>query len=77
MTSFYYCAFVTDGLVVMVGTDPFNSPSIPEANPAPDLIIAGTAEGQEINAGVLFPLASWDGTNIAIEGVTILTQETV
>lgn len=77
MTSFYYCAFISDGQVVMIGTDPFNPPAIPTQDPAPDLIISGTAEGEEINAGLLFPLASWDGTNIAIEGVTILTQEAI
>jgi len=77
MTPFYYCAFVTDGQVVMVGTDTSNPPAIPIQDPAPDLIISGTAEGEKTNASDLFPLASWDGENIAIEGVTILTQETV
>ncbi len=74
MTDFHFCAFITDGGVVMVGTNPKTAPAIPEQDPAPDLVICGTAQGETAEASVLFPLASWDGTNIAIQGVTILTQ---
>ena len=77
MTSFYYCAIINANRVVMIGTDSLKSPAIPKKNPAPDLIIAGTAQGEETSSKVLFPKASWDGSKIAIEGVTILTQETV
>ena len=77
MKNFYYCAFINADQVAMIGTDTKHPPLIPAQKPKPDLIIAGTAQGEETRSKVLFPNASWDGSNIAIEGVKILTQETV
>lgn len=77
MTLFYFCAFILDGKVIMVGADPLNSPFVPTLDPKPDLVIVGTALGPSVDASVLYPLASWDGKTVSIEGATILSHKTV